>query len=58
MPGLIEGRPGILVHDATDRAGPPRYFILTEWRNGLLVAARDFRHAAYVAESALTITLD
>lgn len=58
VPGLIEGRPGILVHDATDRAGPPRYFILTEWRNGLLVAARDFRHAAYVAESALTITLD
>jgi RNA polymerase sigma-70 factor (ECF subfamily) len=52
VPGVIEGRPGILVHDVLDPLGRPRYFILTEWQQGLLIAARDFRHAAYAAESA------
>jgi RNA polymerase sigma-70 factor (ECF subfamily) len=58
VPGLVEGRTAILVYDAADRAGRLRYFILTEWRDGLLVAARDFRHAAYAAESAVSIPLD
>lgn len=53
VPGLIEGQPGLLVHDAAEPGGPPRYFILTEWRDGVLFAARDFRHAAYAAERAV-----
>jgi len=52
-PGLIEGRPGILVYDTAACVGAPRYFILTAWRDGLLVAGRDFRHAAYAAEAAV-----
>jgi RNA polymerase sigma-70 factor (ECF subfamily) len=52
VPGVIEGRPGLLVYDVADRLGRPRYFILTEWHEGQLVAARDFRHAEYAAESA------
>jgi RNA polymerase sigma-70 factor, ECF subfamily len=52
VPGVIEGRPGILVYDVADQLGRPRYFILTEWHEGQLVAARDFRHAEYAAESA------
>jgi len=52
VPGVVEGRPGILVYDVADQLARPRYFILTEWHDGLLVAARDFRHAAYAAESA------
>ena len=52
VPGVIEGHPGILVHDVFDRLERPRYFLLTEWQNGLLAFAGDFRHAAYAAESA------
>jgi len=53
VPGLIEGQPGLLIHDTAEADGPPRYFILTEWRDGVLFAARDFRHAAYAAEAAV-----
>ena len=51
-PGLIEGRPGVLVHDTARGSAAPVYFILTEWRDGRLSAARDFRHASYVADGA------
>ena len=57
VPGVVEGRPGILVYEDAEHLERPSYFILTEWRDGLLVAARDFRHAAYVAESAAMCTL-
>lgn len=53
MPGTVEGRPAILVYDIAEADGPPRYFIVTEWREGLLFAARDFRHAAYAAQGAV-----
>ena len=58
VPGVIEGQPGILVHHVAERLEPPRYFILTDWREGLLVSARDFRHAAYAAESARMSALE
>ena len=58
VPGLIEGRPGILVHDAARSGAPPRYFILTDWCEGLLIAARDFRHASYAADGAVMVPLD
>lgn len=57
-PGVVEGRPGILVYDTSAREGTPRYFILTEWRDGALFAARDFRHAAYAAVGAVMRPLD
>ena len=57
VPGVVEARPGILVYKDAEHLERPSYFILTEWRDGLLVAARDFRHAAYVAESAAMCTL-
>jgi RNA polymerase sigma-70 factor (ECF subfamily) len=49
--GLVEGRPALLVHDPS---APEicRYFIMLEWRNGQVVAARDFRHARYIVEGA------
>jgi len=50
-PGLVEGRPALLV---SDPAAPERtaYFILVEWRDGVVVSARDFRHARYVMDGA------
>ena len=50
-PGLVEGRPALLVSDpsAPQRAA---YFILLEWRDGQVVSGRDFRHARYVMEGA------
>lgn len=51
VPGLAEGRPALLVGAPSDSV-PPRYFILLEWRGGLVVAGRDFRHVPYVSESA------
>jgi len=49
--GVVEGQPAILV---SDPALPlvPRYFILVEWKDGALIAVRDFRHASYVIDGA------
>lgn len=57
VPGLVEGRGGLLVQDAGGAHSAPRYFILTEWRDGSLAAARDFRHAAYAVEGAVVRSL-
>jgi RNA polymerase sigma-70 factor, ECF subfamily len=50
MPGLVEGRPAILVFDPDAPGAPPRYFMLVDWQGGKVAAIRDFRHAAYVIE--------
>jgi len=50
-PGLVEGCPALLVGDPSAPRSPA-YFILLEWRDGLVVAGRDFRHARYVMEGA------
>jgi RNA polymerase sigma-70 factor (ECF subfamily) len=52
VPGLIEGRPAVLVFDPREPEGRPTYFILLEWEGGKLVGIRDFRHARYVVEGA------
>jgi RNA polymerase sigma-70 factor (ECF subfamily) len=49
VPGLVEGRPAILVFDP-GAPSAPKYFMLLRWDNGKVAAIRDFRHAAYVAE--------
>ncbi|MDH2349601.1 sigma-70 family RNA polymerase sigma factor [Bradyrhizobium sp. SSUT112] len=53
VPGLVEGRPAILVLDPTAIPGArPKYFILLGWSAGKVAKIRDFRHAAYVAAEA------
>jgi RNA polymerase sigma-70 factor, ECF subfamily len=51
-PGLVEGRPAVVVLDPTQPAGLPVYFMLIDWRDGRLLAVRDFRYARYVVEGA------
>lgn len=51
-PGLVEGRPAILVFDPGEPAAPPRYFILLQWSRDQVATIRDFRHAPYVIEGA------
>jgi RNA polymerase sigma-70 factor, ECF subfamily len=51
-PGLVEGRPAILVYDPRQPEARPGYFVLLEWAGGRLAAIRDFRHARYAVEGA------
>jgi len=52
VPGLVEGRPAILVLDPNAPAAPPKYFVLVTWQADKVATIRDFRHAAYVIEGA------
>lgn len=51
-PGLVDGRPAVIVYDPGDAAGRPAYFILLQWDGGNVAHIRDFRYARYVIESA------
>lgn len=51
VPGLVEGRPAILVHPPGS-PGRFQYFVLLGWRNDRIVAIRDFLYAPYVMEGA------
>jgi RNA polymerase sigma-70 factor (ECF subfamily) len=51
-PGLVEGRPAILVFDPAASDAAPKYFMLLRWSAGKVAAIRDFRHAAYVIDGA------
>jgi RNA polymerase sigma-70 factor, ECF subfamily len=51
VPGLIEGRPAILVFDPGDDSRP-KYFVLLNWSAGRVAAIRDFRHASYIVDGA------
>jgi RNA polymerase sigma-70 factor, ECF subfamily len=50
--GFVEGRAAVLVLDPNDRARPPQYFILLDWRGDEIAGIRDFLYASYVMESA------
>jgi RNA polymerase sigma-70 factor (ECF subfamily) len=50
-PGLVEGRPAILVH-APGTPDKIDYFVLLEWRDGSLATIRDFLYAPYVMDGA------
>jgi len=52
VPGLVEGRPAILVFDPNVSGAPPDYFMLLDWHDDKVAAIRDFRHARYVIEGA------
>ena len=52
VPGLVEGRLAILVHDLDETKHEPAYFVFLEWENGRVAAIRDFRYARYAAQGA------
>jgi len=52
VPGLVERRPAVLVHDPDDPSGTPLYFILLDWSEDRLLKVRDFRYARYVIDGA------
>ena len=52
VPGLVEGRPSILVFDPNVPGSGPKYFMLLRWSADKVATIRDFRHAAYVIDGA------
>lgn len=52
VPGLVEGRPAILVFDPNEPGTGPKYFMLLDWQADKVATIRDFRHAAYIIEGA------
>jgi RNA polymerase sigma-70 factor (ECF subfamily) len=52
VPGLVEGRPAILVFDPNEVGSGPKYFMLLEWTADKVATIRDFRHAPYVIDGA------
>ena len=52
VPGLVEGRPAILVFDPNEPDARPKYFMLLGWSAGKVATIRDFRHAPYVIDGA------
>jgi RNA polymerase sigma-70 factor (ECF subfamily) len=52
VPGLVEGRPAILVFDPNEVASAPKYFMLLQWSADKVLTIRDFRHADYVIDGA------
>jgi RNA polymerase sigma-70 factor (ECF subfamily) len=51
-PGMVEGRPAILVFDPNAPGAGPKYFMLLSWLADKVADIRDFRHAPYVIEGA------
>jgi RNA polymerase sigma-70 factor, ECF subfamily len=52
VPGLVEGRPAILVFDPSAPGAGPKYFILLQWSADKVATVRDFRHAPYIIDGA------
>jgi RNA polymerase sigma-70 factor (ECF subfamily) len=52
VPGMVEGRPAILVFDPNAPDAGAKYFMLLDWSAGKVAAIRDFRHAAYIIDGA------
>jgi RNA polymerase sigma-70 factor (ECF subfamily) len=52
VPGLVEGRPAILVFDPNVPGAGPKYFMLLQWSADKVATIRDFRHAPYVIDGA------
>jgi RNA polymerase sigma-70 factor (ECF subfamily) len=57
VPGLVDGRPAVLVRDPGNRSGAPAYFVLLQWAGGSVLNIRDFRYARYATEGAELSTL-
>jgi RNA polymerase sigma-70 factor, ECF subfamily len=50
VPGLVEGRPAILVFDPNAPGSGPKYFMLLQWSADKVADIRDFRHAPYIID--------
>jgi RNA polymerase sigma-70 factor (ECF subfamily) len=51
-PGLVDGRPAILMLDPGDADGRPAFFVLLDWAEGKVAGIRDFMFARYAMEGA------
>ena len=52
VPGLVEGRPAILVFDPRQPDSRPKYFMLLDWSAEKVATIRDFRYAPYIVDGA------
>lgn len=50
VPGVIEGRPALIVQDPRDRTCAAQYVVLLGFDAGKVARIRDFRHARYAAD--------
>ena len=50
VPGLVEGRPAVLVFDPNQPGSAPKYFMLLQWSADKVATIRDFRHAPYITD--------
>src|ERR1700694_2951852 len=50
LPGLVEGRPAIVVFDPNQPGSGPKYFMLLQWSADKVATIRDFRHAPYITD--------
>lgn len=57
FPGLVDGRPAILVCDPDDSTGRPKYFMVLEWTADAVLTIRDFRYARYALDGAAFVKL-
>jgi RNA polymerase sigma-70 factor (ECF subfamily) len=57
FPGLVEGRPAVLVRNPSDPAEKLAYFILLQWEGDRVANIRDFRFARYANEGAELLIL-
>jgi len=57
VPGLVEGRPAVLVRNPKDLAAAPRYFVLLDWADEGLIRIRDFLYAPYITDGAEIVAL-
>ena len=51
QPGMVEGRPAILVFHPDVPSLKPKYFVLLRWDCDKVATIRDFRHAPYVIDA-------
>jgi RNA polymerase sigma-70 factor, ECF subfamily len=58
VPGLVDGRPAVLVRNSSDPSGKLAYFILLQWEGNRVANIRDFRFARYATEGAELLMLD
>jgi len=52
IPGLVDGRPAVLVRNPSDPTGKLAYFILLQWEGDRVANIRDFRFARYATQGA------
>jgi len=52
VPGLVEGRPAILVFGPHQPSAGPKYFVLLQWSADKIAGIRDFRYAPYITDGA------